>query len=41
MKALHAGAEIAEGVEVTGFDLDESGAVTRVQTSEGTSTSSR
>ena len=34
-KALRAGAEIAEGVEVTGFDLDESGAVERVQTSEG------
>ena len=35
LKALHAGAEIAEGVEVTGFELDESGAVKRVQTSEG------
>jgi methylglutamate dehydrogenase subunit A len=34
-KALAAGAEIAEGIEVTGFELDESGAVTRVNTSEG------
>jgi glycine/D-amino acid oxidase-like deaminating enzyme len=34
-KALAAGAEIAEGVEVTGFELDASSAVTRVQTSEG------
>ena len=34
-KALAAGAEIAEGVEVTGFERDGSGTVTRVQTSEG------
>ena len=34
-KALHAGAEIAEGIEVTGFELDGSGAVTRVNTSDG------
>src|SRR5687767_7829732 len=34
-KALNAGAEIAEGVEVTGFERDGSGAVTRVRTSEG------
>src|SRR6185503_14076124 len=34
-KALHAGAEIDEGIEVTGFELDHSGAVTRVRTSEG------
>ena len=34
-KALVAGAEIAEGVEVTGFELDDSGAVKRVETSEG------
>ncbi len=34
-KARAAGAEIEEGVEVTGFDLDASGAVTRVQTSTG------
>jgi methylglutamate dehydrogenase subunit A len=34
-KALRAGAEIAEGVEVTGFQRDESGAVTRVRTTEG------
>jgi glycine/D-amino acid oxidase-like deaminating enzyme len=34
-KALNAGAEIAEGVEVTGFELDDSGAVTRVETSKG------
>ena len=34
-KALAAGAEIAEGVEVTGFDLDGSGAVSAVQTSAG------
>ncbi|HEX6582877.1 MAG TPA: FAD-binding oxidoreductase [Thermoleophilaceae bacterium] len=34
-KALAAGAEIAEGVEVTGFELDDSGAVKRVETSEG------
>jgi methylglutamate dehydrogenase subunit A len=35
-KARAAGAEIAEGVEVTGFELDGSGAVTRVETSAGT-----
>jgi glycine/D-amino acid oxidase-like deaminating enzyme len=34
-KARSAGAQIAEGVEVTGFDLDGSGAVTRVLTSAG------
>jgi methylglutamate dehydrogenase subunit A len=34
-KARSAGAEIAEGVEVTGFELDGSGAVTRVETSTG------
>ncbi len=34
-KALRAGAEIAEGVEVTGFELDGSGAVTCVNTSSG------
>ena len=34
-KALAAGAEIAEGVAVTGFEQDDSGAVTRVKTSEG------
>jgi methylglutamate dehydrogenase subunit A len=34
-KARAAGAEIAEGVEVTGFELDGSGAVTRVETSAG------
>jgi glycine/D-amino acid oxidase-like deaminating enzyme len=34
-KAGAAGAEIEEGVEVTGFELDGSGAVTRVQTSAG------
>ena len=34
-KARAAGAEIAEGVEVTGFDFDGSGAVTSVQTSAG------
>ncbi|HEX6619676.1 MAG TPA: FAD-binding oxidoreductase [Solirubrobacteraceae bacterium] len=34
-KARAAGADIEEGVEVTGFDLDASGAVTRVQTSTG------
>ena len=34
-KALVAGAEIAEGVEVTGFALDDSGAVTRVNTTAG------
>ena len=35
-KARAAGAEIAEGVEVTGFGYDGSGAVTRVETSAGT-----
>ncbi len=35
-KARRAGAQIAEGVEVTGFERDGSGAVTRVQTSAGT-----
>ena len=34
-KARAAGASIAEGVEVTGFDADESGAVTAVRTSGG------
>ncbi|MDX6724367.1 MAG: hypothetical protein QOD73_2771, partial [Solirubrobacteraceae bacterium] len=34
-KARAAGAQIVEGVEVTGFDLDGSGAVTAVQTSAG------
>jgi glycine/D-amino acid oxidase-like deaminating enzyme len=34
-KARAAGAEIAEGVEVTGFELDESGAVTTVETTAG------
>ena len=34
-KARAAGAEIAEGVEVTGFARDDSGAVTAVQTSAG------
>ncbi len=34
-KARAAGARIEEGVEVTGFDLDDSGAVTRVETSAG------
>jgi glycine/D-amino acid oxidase-like deaminating enzyme len=34
-KARAAGARIEEGVEVTGFDLDGSGAVTRVETSAG------
>ena len=34
-KARAAGAEIEEGVEVTGFELDDSGAVTRVETSAG------
>lgn len=34
-KARAAGAEIAEGVEVTGFELDNSGAVTAVETSAG------
>jgi glycine/D-amino acid oxidase-like deaminating enzyme len=35
-KARGAGAEIVEGVEVTGFDADNSGAVTHVRTSAGT-----
>ena len=34
-KAREAGARIVEGVEVTGFDFDNSGAVKRVQTSAG------
>ncbi len=34
-KARAAGARIAEGVEVTGFESDGSGAVTRVETSAG------
>jgi glycine/D-amino acid oxidase-like deaminating enzyme len=34
-KARSAGAKIAEGVEVTGFELDGSGAVSRVLTSAG------
>ena len=34
-KARAAGAEIEEGVEVTGFDFDSSGVVSRVQTSAG------
>jgi glycine/D-amino acid oxidase-like deaminating enzyme len=34
-KARAAGAEIVEGVEVTGFDLDGSGAVERVRTTAG------
>jgi len=34
-KARAAGAVIEEGVEVTGFELDDSGAVTRVHTSAG------
>ncbi len=34
-KARAAGAEIASGVEVTGFEFDESGAVRAVQTSAG------
>jgi glycine/D-amino acid oxidase-like deaminating enzyme len=34
-KARAAGADIEEGVEVTGFELDASGSVTRVQTSTG------
>src|SRR6476646_6611789 len=34
-KARAAGAQIEEGVEVTGFELDGSGVVTRVQTSAG------
>src|SRR5215211_1184416 len=34
-KAREVGAEIAEGVEVTGFELDGSGAVTRVETTAG------
>ena len=35
-KAEEAGAQIATGVEVTGFDQDNSGAVTAVHTSKGT-----
>jgi len=35
-KAEEAGAEIREGVEVTGFDQDNSGAVTAVHTTQGT-----
>jgi glycine/D-amino acid oxidase-like deaminating enzyme len=35
-KARAAGAQIVEGVEVTGFEADNSGAVTAVQTSAGT-----
>jgi hypothetical protein len=35
-KARAAGAEIATGVEVTGFELDNTGAATAVQTSAGT-----
>jgi methylglutamate dehydrogenase subunit A len=34
-KARAAGAEIREGVEVTGFEMDGSGAVTRVNTTHG------
>ncbi len=34
-KARAAGADIREGVEVTGFEMDASGAVTRVNTSHG------
>ena len=34
-KARAAGAEIVTGIEVTGFELDSSGAVTRVRTSAG------
>jgi methylglutamate dehydrogenase subunit A len=34
-KARQAGAQIAEGVEVTGFEFDNSGAATRVKTSAG------
>ncbi len=34
-KARAAGASVAEGVEVTGFELDGSGAVSRVETSAG------
>jgi methylglutamate dehydrogenase subunit A len=34
-KARAAGAEIVEGVEVTGFELDNSGAVTAVETTAG------
>jgi glycine/D-amino acid oxidase-like deaminating enzyme len=34
-KARAAGAEIVSGVEVTGFDFDDAGAVTSVQTSAG------
>ncbi|HWD64482.1 MAG TPA: FAD-dependent oxidoreductase [Solirubrobacteraceae bacterium] len=35
-KARAAGADIRTGVEVTGFEFDDSGAVTRVSTSHGT-----
>ena len=35
-KALAAGAQIAEGVEVTGVEFDGSGAATKVETSAGT-----
>jgi glycine/D-amino acid oxidase-like deaminating enzyme len=35
-KAMAAGAEIASGIEVTGFDFDASGAVRAVNTSAGT-----
>ena len=35
-KAQQAGAQIATGVEVTGFDQDNSGAVTAVHTTQGT-----
>jgi glycine/D-amino acid oxidase-like deaminating enzyme len=35
-KARAAGAEILDGVEVTGFDFDQSGAAQRVQTTAGT-----
>ncbi len=34
-KAVAAGAQLVEGVEVTGFEYDDSGAVTRVETSAG------
>ncbi len=34
-KAQSAGAELVEGIEVTGFAYDDSGAVTRVETSAG------
>jgi glycine/D-amino acid oxidase-like deaminating enzyme len=40
-KARSAGAEIATGVEVTGFDLDDGGAVTVVHTSAGEITPER